>query len=187
MDIKFILIVAVGLMMRTGDRGDRGDRGADMVSCGPDRVFGGGDGWGRDADADFIKKASEANMAEIEAGQLATEKGASAELKAFADSMVIDHGVAEKELIGIARKESVTLSRSPDTEHGKMIEHLSTMSGRGLDQAYLHMQLVDHQVAVQLFEEEASSGKDPMAKEYAGKYLPKLRHHLMMVQGIKLR
>jgi putative membrane protein len=161
MDIKLILIAAVGLMMSHG------------------RL--------RSADEDFIKKASEANMAEIEAGQLATEKGASAELKAFADSMVIDHGVAQKELIGIAKKESVTLSRSPDTEHGKMIERISRLSGPGFDSVYLHMQLLDHQVAVQLFQEEASSGKDPLAKGYAGKYLPKLRHHLMMVKGIRLR
>jgi putative membrane protein len=141
----------------------------------------------RGSDADFIKKASEANMAAIEASQLETEKGASAELKAFADSIVIDHGIAQKELIEIAKKAGVTLSRSPDTEHEKMIEHLSRLSGRGIDSAYLHMQLIDHQVAVPLFQEEVASGKDEQAKEYAGKYLPKLRQHLMMVRGMRIR
>jgi putative membrane protein len=141
----------------------------------------------RGADGDFIKTASEANMAEIEAGQLETEKGESAELKAFADSMVVEHGVAQKELIGIASKEGVTLSRSPNEEHGKMIEHLSQMSGRAFDLTYLQMQLADHQAAVQLFQQEAATDKDPLASEYAKKYLPKLRHHLMMAKGIRLR
>lgn len=137
------------------------------------------------ADEDFIRKASEANMAEIESSQLATERGASAALKAFADSMVVDHGIAQKELLGIARKLGVSLSRSPDEEHARMIERISTMSGRAFDSTYMHMQLLDHQAAVRLFQGEAGGGKDPMAKEYAGKYLPKLQHHLMMVKGVK--
>jgi len=187
MGIKFILLILVVLLMRRVDGGlMRGEGGLIRGSDGG--VMRGADGnLMRAGDEDFIKRASEANMAEIEASQLATEKGASAELKAFADSMVIGHGVAQKELLQIAKKEGVSLSRSPDTEHGKMIEHLSRLSGRDFDGTYLHMQLLDHQVAVQLFQQEATTGKDPVARAYAGKYLSKLRHHLMMAQGIRLR
>lgn len=135
-------------------------------------------------DADFMNTASQANMAEIAAGKLASQKSKTKDVRQFADSMVADHTVAQKELSDLAEKEHVSLIQSPDTEHEHSVEQLNTMAGRQFDSAYMNLQLMDHQVAVQLFQQESQTGRDSLARTYAAKYLPKLRHHQMMADEL---
>jgi hypothetical protein len=39
-------------------------------------------------------------------------------------------------------------------------------------------------VAVQLFQQEAESGKDSLTRQYATRYLPVLRHHLLKAKRL---
>jgi putative membrane protein len=139
------------------------------------------------ADTDFINTASQANLAEIAAGRVAAKKAGSRAVQAFADSMVSDHTQAQSELAGIAGKEGVALVQSVDTEHARTNERLAGLSGPTFDSAYMNGQLLDHQAAIQLFQQESSLGRDSLARIYATKYLPKLRHHLEMAQQLRGR
>ena len=47
------------------------------------------------------------------------------------------------------------------------------------------MQVSAHKDAVSLFERYAKSGDDPKLKDWAGKTLPALQHHLQMAQDLK--
>jgi putative membrane protein len=49
---------------------------------------------------------------------------------------------------------------------------------------YDPMQVSAHKDAVSLFERYAKSGDDPRLKDWAGKTLPTLRHHLEMAQAM---
>jgi putative membrane protein len=101
--------------------------------------------------------------------------------------MVADHQMAQDELVQLARKEGVSLATEPDTEHQRMNTQLAVLSGRKFDSIYMNMQLLDHQVAVQLFQQEFNVGRDSLARVYATKYLPKLRHHLMMAKELAVK
>lgn len=136
------------------------------------------------ADGDFLNTASQANLAEIAAGNLAGKKAGRPAIRAFADSMVRDHQLAEDELRQIARKEGVALANGPDTEHQRSAALLAGLSGMSFDSTYLHMQLLDHQVVIQLFQQESGLGRDSLARVYATRYLPRLRHHLQMVKEL---
>jgi putative membrane protein len=46
------------------------------------------------------------------------------------------------------------------------------------------MQLSAHKDAVSLFERYAKGGDDPKLKEWVGKTLPTLQHHLQMAQNL---
>jgi putative membrane protein len=46
------------------------------------------------------------------------------------------------------------------------------------------MQISAHKDAVSLFERYAKGGDNPELKEWAGKTLPALQHHLDMAQGL---
>jgi|SRR5665213_3267130 len=135
------------------------------------------------ADDAFLSKVSQANLAEIAAGKLAVSKGGSAEIKKLGQKMVDDHSAAQKEVVTLAKKESLTIPREPDPGHMAVNEQLSGMSGNTFDSTYLKTQLADHQATVSLFEAESASGTDPDAIAYAKKYLPKLKMHLKMFQS----
>src|SRR4029450_3766441 len=55
------------------------------------------------ADQLFVQQASSGGLAEVRAGQLATERAASAEVKQFGQQMVTDHTKANQELATLAQ------------------------------------------------------------------------------------
>jgi putative membrane protein len=134
------------------------------------------------ADDSFFNKASQANLAEIQAGKLAESKG-NAQVRSLGKQMVADHSAAENELTDLAKKQSLNISMSPDAEHKQTLADLAKLSGKAFDSAYMASQLADHKVAVTLFTQEAADGTDAAAKTYAAKYLPKLKMHLQMFEG----
>jgi len=136
----------------------------------------------REPDRDFMNAASRANLTELSAARLALIKSGTLFVKNFAQKMTEDHAKAQQELTSLARQENVILATSPDTEHQHMLEQLARLSGHPFDSAYLQMQLLDHQVAVDLFRQETRQGRDDAAKAYAAKYLPDLEHHLEMLK-----
>jgi putative membrane protein len=136
-------------------------------------------------DTDFLNTASQANLAEIAAAKAALSRTRSSAVRSFANTMNIDHTKAQKELQELAKAQGVALATAPDTEHEHMVAALLQMSGRKLDSAYMQGQLLDHEVAVKLFQQEATGGHDSVAKAYAAKYLPRLQHHLKMLRDWK--
>jgi putative membrane protein len=125
-------------------------------------------------DRDFMMEAAKANMEEVEMGKMAEQKGQSADVKKFGQTMVTDHSKANGELMALASKKGVKL----DTSH-KMKEN---MGGANFDQEYLADMVKDHQKDIAAFESEAKNGMDPDVKSWAGKTLPTLKKHLKMAQ-----
>ncbi len=53
---------------------------------------------------DFVDKATQGGIAEVEAGKLALEKSTAKDVKAFANQMIKDHGAANHDLAALAKK-----------------------------------------------------------------------------------
>ena len=135
------------------------------------------------ADKEFLKKASEINVAEIQAGELAQKKGTSSQVKMMGEHIVKDHKKAEEELQSLAKSKGVELKE--DTTLGKKAEAagLSKAEGEKFDKEFMEHQAKDHQAAIKLFETEAKKGSDPEVKAWAEKMIPGLQSHLAMTQG----
>jgi putative membrane protein len=138
------------------------------------------------ADDNFINKASQANIAEVQAGKLAEAKG-NEKVKSFGKQMFADHSNAENELKALAKKENIALPMDQDAEHQQALADMGKLSGKTFDSAYLANQLADHKIAVALFSNEAINGMDPAAKAYAAKYLPNLKMHLKMFEEVSIK
>lgn len=136
------------------------------------------------ADQDFMKKAAYSNLAEVDAGQLASTKGNDMAVTMFGQMMVTDHTTAETELQTFASSKNVSLPSSPDSAHVAMKAMLTSMSGRAFDSAYIHAQVTDHQATIDLMQNEINTGTDSDAKNYANKYLPKVQMHKHMADSI---
>jgi putative membrane protein len=126
--------------------------------------------------ATFVAKASEAGMAEIEFGKLATQKGASPAVRAYGQRMVTDHGKADSELKPLAEKKGHPLTKVLNPAHQKALEELRTKTGVEFDKSYHQQMVTDHIEAVALFT-AASTLPDPDLAAFASKTLPTLRVH----------
>jgi putative membrane protein len=136
------------------------------------------------SDRNFLEKAAQAGIAEVEAGKLAETKGASDAVKQFGQKMQADHTKANEELKRLAGQKGVTLPAEPDRKHKRAAKNLSEKSGADFDKAYLKQQEEDHKEAVQLFEKAAKS-KDADIKTFAEQTLPTLHQHHDAVDNLR--
>lgn len=139
-----------------------------------------------DHDREFMIKAAQANMAEIQTGQLAQEKAASQDVKQFGQHMVEEHGKALQELQTLAQKKGVDLPQQPDREHQKTMQDLQKLSGKDFDQKYIkEVGVKSHREATKLFQQSASRAKDPEVRAFAEEMLPDIKQHLQMAQKME--
>lgn len=129
-------------------------------------------------DTKFMKDAAADNMAEVEAGRLASEKAARTDVRDFGRMLVDDHSRALDELKSLAGKKSVTLPTEPTAAQKAETTRLAKLSGRAFDDAFAKAMLGDHERAVKLFSQEHASGSDAETKSWAGNTLPTLEKHL---------
>ncbi len=130
---------------------------------------------------DFMLTAASGGMLEVTLGQMAQEKGSSADVKAFGQKMVADHGKANTELKALAASKNVTLPVKPLDEHQKHIDAMQGMSGADFDKHYMSMMVEDHQKDVAAFE-KATQFQDADVKAFASKTLPVLKTHMDLAQ-----
>ncbi len=133
---------------------------------------------------DFIKEAATSDMLEIDAAKIAQKKG-NADEKQFAQQMITDHTKTSSELKGLvpADMKSALPSALDDTSQ-KKLDKLRDTKPEDFAGQYDPMQVSAHKDAVSLFERYAKSGEDPKLKDWAGKTLPALQHHLEMAQAL---
>ncbi|RZI56903.1 MAG: DUF4142 domain-containing protein [Rubrivivax sp.] len=137
------------------------------------------------ADSSFLKNAAESGHAEIDAGNLALQKGSSADVKSFAQKMVDDHKKADTELQALAASKGVKLPTEATMVAKGKVKILEKRDGTGFDHAYAENQVSAHKDAVKLFEKASKDAKDADVKAWAAKTLPTLQHHLQEAQALE--
>jgi len=137
------------------------------------------------ATADFVKEVAISDMFEIESSKLAEQKG-NAQEKAFAQQMVTDHTKTSSELKGLVGngKVQATLPAALDSSHQSKLDKLKAASGKDFSSDYDSYQAGAHEGAVSLFERYAKGGDNAELKDWAGKTLPALKHHLQMAKEL---
>jgi putative membrane protein len=134
------------------------------------------------ADQRFVMEAAQGGMAEVELGQLATQKAASDDVKKFGQRMVDDHTKANDQLKQVASQKNITLPTDIGAKNKATKDHLEKLSGAAFDKAYMTHMVQDHKKDVAEFQKEANSGKDADVKNFASQTLPTLQEHLKMAQ-----
>jgi putative membrane protein len=131
---------------------------------------------------DFIKEAATSDMLEIEAAKIAQQKG-DADEKKFAEQMITDHTKTSNELKGMVPTEMTSaIPTSLDDSSQKKLDKLRNAKPEDFASDYDPMQVSAHKDAVSLFERYAQGGENAKLKDWAGKTLPELQHHLQMAE-----
>ena len=137
------------------------------------------------ADHQFIMKAAQGGMAEVELGRLAKQHASNDKVKEFGERMVTDHSKANDELKKIASEKGATVPSTLDPKDQATVDRLSKLNGSEFDRAYMQDMVKDHRTDVAEFKREANSGDDPDVKAFAAKTLPTLEDHLKMAEEIQ--
>jgi putative membrane protein len=133
---------------------------------------------------DFIKEAATSDMLEIESSKVAEQKG-NAEEKKFAAEMITDHTKTSSELKSLLSGDmKAAIPSGLDDASQKKLDKLRDAKPEDFASQYDPMQVSAHKDAVSLFERYAKGGDDPKLKDWAGKTLPALQHHLEMAQDM---
>lgn len=134
----------------------------------------------------FVTNASEAGVAEVEAGKLALEKSQSADIKNFANMMVKDHTMANEQLTGLAKK--LDLKVEDDAAlMDKAKKEILELRDASFDKAYVKNQVKAHEKTVALFTKESQSSDNAELKAWATAMLPKLEDHLKAVKALQAK
>ena len=135
--------------------------------------------------ADFIKEAANSDMLQIAAATFAHEKG-NAEEKKFAEQMMTDHSKTSSDLKSLVDSGAVKadIPTALDSSSQKKLDKLRDTRRHAFASEYDPMQVSAHKAAVSLFERYSKSGDNPKLKDWAGKTLPTLQHHLDMAEAM---
>jgi putative membrane protein len=152
------------------------------------------------SDRDFLKKAMEANTAEIELGKMAESKSQDPGVKEFATMMVKDHSDALNRLRQAASENNLSTSGvALSQQHQQLKNRLANLSGNEFDREYINAMVQDHQKDIKEFEAEANKtsantssrekpapvGTEAQPSALARDLLPTLKKHLAQAQSLQ--
>jgi putative membrane protein len=160
-----VLAIACG-----GDgRGTDANRPADPAAVG---TAGDRDAANRELAArhkDWVEDRLVGGMTEVKLGELASQKGRDADVKAFGRMMVQDHTKAGEELKQFASKHNITAPADLDDEHRDKVERLSKLQGAEFDREYMNTMVDDHEKTVNALEDRLDKEGDNDNPRYTAK------------------
>jgi len=137
-----------------------------------------------EATSEFLVKAADGGLAEVEAGKLAEQKASNSRVKSFATMMVSDHTGANAEVKSLAAARNITLPTAPSEDNQQKSAKVNEKTGKDFDKAYMEMMVDDHKKTIDLFEKAENNCKDEEVKTFIRNTLPKLKKHLNAADSI---
>ena len=141
-------------------------------------------GWAADGSSEkFIKEAIQGNLAEVQVGQLAQQKGSIQGVRDFGAMLVKDHQLANEKATEVAQHMSITPPDKPGLKQKALYDKLSGLSGAKFDREFTQSMVKDHQEDIAKYQKESQLTN--AASDYAKQTLPKLHEHLKMAEELE--
>jgi putative membrane protein len=124
--------------------------------------------------SEFLQKAMQISLSEVELGKLACQNARSTGINALGSRLARDHARIGTMIEHISKDKGITLPSALDADHRTVVESLTTKKGAEFDVAYTQVMVADHERAIALFT-AATESDDPVVAEFARRALPSLR------------
>jgi putative membrane protein len=139
--------------------------------------------------SDYVAQVAAGDLYEIEAGHIAQGKARTNAVKAFASTMIKDHGAMSSTLMAALDNAQRKIAHPSDqlpTDKQAMIDQLkATPKGPQFDSLYLGQQLQAHQQAWALEKGYATDGDDASLRQVAASAVPIVEQHLAMLKALQ--
>ena len=133
----------------------------------------------------FISDMLEDGKAEVELGRMAQSRSRNPAVREFGEMMVRDHTKAGEELESVAKQAEHRQAADTDSDHQRLNERLSELSGAEFDRAYMTAMVDEHEEAVRELEGKSDSSNNAEVKQWVAKTLPAVRQHLERAKQIR--
>jgi len=134
------------------------------------------------ADQRFVTEAIQADLAEVQVGKLAQQKGDNDGVKQFGQMLEQDHSQHLQKAQQLASQIGVTAPTEPSSQQKSIYDKLSKLSGPSFDKQFAVAMVKDHKEDVAKFERKAKE-KNPVG-EFAGQSVPALQKHLQTAEEL---
>ena len=134
-------------------------------------------------DANFLARAADGRMADLQQGKLAAEKGTNDQIRNYGKLMMKDQQMLLAQIKLLAASKNVTL---PDNvSNGKSDERTDLLkeSGKSFDKKFVEVMVSDHERDIVFFE-EATQSSDKKISQFAERYLALIEMHLEKIKDI---
>jgi putative membrane protein len=137
--------------------------------------------------AAFVSNASQSDMYEIQAAQLAETRSKNPDIKAFAKMMVKDHTATSKAMGPLATAAGQTPAAKLDDRRQGFLDNLTKASDADFDKTYVDQQVAAHGEALDLMQGYGKDGSDAGLKGAANDTAPKVQMHLDKIKAIQAK
>ena len=134
------------------------------------------------AEKRFLTEAIQGDLAEMNIGKLAQDKGQADEVKQFGQMLERDHGDHLKEAEQMAEQMGITAPNTPSAEQLATHDILAKLFGAAFDKEFKRAMVKDHQEDIAKYRRQAQ-GKGPLA-QFAQQTVPTLEKHLKHAQAL---
>lgn len=143
-------------------------------------VLAGGAAAARSAgdDRQWLSAIHQANLAEVQAGELAERKSDSAAVRSVGAMLVTDHTRSDGDVTRTASRLGVDLPATAAPHDAAAAARLEDESGARFDNDFLATMITGHQKAIALTRTEIARGSSPAVTDLARETLPVLAKHL---------
>lgn len=135
-----------------------------------------------DANRMFMTKAMQGDLAEIQIGELAQQKGTNEKVKRFGEKLATDHGANLETAKSVAQSIGATPPTAPNATQKATYDRLNKLSGPQFDRKFAQHMVQDHKKDIKEFR-HVSKKSGPIA-DFARQTAPKLRQHLRIAESL---
>lgn len=140
----------------------------------------------------ILPKLHALNLAEIDAGELAAEKGCSAGVKAYGQKLADDHKDADEDVMELAQEHSVDLDNAEwsDEDQDKLDAHdaamneLEGMTDCSFDDEFAKVMVDAHEFAISVVESALDDPNNSELDEFLTETLAELELHLAAAEEL---
>ena len=134
----------------------------------------------------FVSNASQSDMYEVQAAQIAQTRSKNADVKAFAKNMASAHTAMMNEMQPLVMAANEKPADKLDERRQGFIDNLKSISDANFDKTYIDQQVAAHGEALTLMQGYAdATGGDAGLKAGAAKAAPKVQMHLDKAKAIQ--
>jgi putative membrane protein len=137
------------------------------------------------AEQDFMMKATQANMAEIQMARIAMLKSDNTDVRDYANMIIRDHTSALEDLTDLMKDKNVSQPRTIPRDATQDIDRMNQLTGPEFDREFVNATVSDHQKAVEMFRDQDAIALNPDVKKYIEDLQPILEMHLEKAQRLQ--
>jgi predicted outer membrane protein len=133
---------------------------------------------------EFLVQAIQDSMAEIQICELALDKLGNEDAKAFAQSMIDEHGRIGRDLERLAAGRKLDMPRRIRPEQEMTVDELSSLEGRDFEQRWIQYNIDVHERDIKVLQHYAAEEYDPDIRKLARTTADTFGRHLKVAHDV---